>query len=189
MASDSHTELIMEGSEHSLHSSQREVLLEHLFTGEVMRQLWRAGVYDLEVLKPQVDDGGYDLVFETSSIVRHVQLKSTKRESKVSYVNVNLRLAAKPSGCVLIIKFDDELRLGPFYWFGAAPGERLPDITDIRSFKVAKQTRANSQGTKGERPNVRMVPLSKFQKLDKIEDVIECLFGTSFSEAPPDRSA
>ncbi len=186
MASDSHTELIMEDSEHSLHSSQREVLLEHLFTGEVMRQLWRAGVYDLEVLKPQVDDGGYDLVFETSSIVRHVQLKSTKRESKVSYVNVNLRLAAKPSGCVLIIKFDDELRLGPFYWFGAAPGERLPDI---RSFKVAKQTRANSQGTKGERPNVRMVPLSKFQKLDKIEDVIECLFGTSFSEAPPNRSA
>ncbi len=171
MASDSHTELIMESSEHSLHSSQREVLLEHLFTGEVMRGLWRAGVYDL--------------VFETSSIVRHVQLKSTKRESKVSYVNVNLRLAAKPSGCVLIIKFDDELRLGPFYWFGAAPGERLPDITDIRSFKVAKQTRANSQGTKGERPNVRMVPLSKFQKLDKIEDVIECLFGTSFSEAPP----
>jgi hypothetical protein len=108
-------------AEHSLYSSQREILLEHLFTGEVMQRLWLRGIYDLEVLKPQVDDAGYDLVFETASTVRHVQLKSTKRNSSLGGVNVSLRLAFKPSGCVIIIEFDDTLVLGPFYWFGAAP--------------------------------------------------------------------
>jgi hypothetical protein len=69
----------MEGAEHSLHSSQREALLEHLFSGEVMRQLWLLGIFNLEVLKPEVDYSGYDLVFETGPIVRHVQLKSTQQ--------------------------------------------------------------------------------------------------------------
>lgn len=62
-------------SEHSLHSSYREMLLEHLFAGEVMRHMWLAGCNRLEILKPQVDDGGYDLVLEANSYVRHVQLK------------------------------------------------------------------------------------------------------------------
>ena len=28
-------------------------------------------------LKPQVDDAGYDLVLETDSVVRHIQLKTS----------------------------------------------------------------------------------------------------------------
>jgi len=186
MASDSHAELIMEGAEHSLHSSQREALLEHLFTGEVMRRLWLRGVYDLEVLKPQVDDSGYDLVFETRSIVRHVQLKSTRRGSSLRNVKVQLHLASKPSGCVVIIEFDNNLHLGPFYWFGNPPGEKLPDIS---SFPVARHAKANSQGDKLQRPNIKQIPRSMFQKLDTIEDIIEYLFGTSLFERAPGRSA
>jgi hypothetical protein len=41
-----------------------------LFAGEVMKHLWRRGDWRLEVLKPQVDDGGYDLVLEANAIVR-----------------------------------------------------------------------------------------------------------------------
>ncbi len=66
----------MIASEHSLHSSQREALLEHLFAGSVMRCLWLKGIRQLEFLKPQVDNGGYDLVLEANSIVRYVQMKS-----------------------------------------------------------------------------------------------------------------
>ena len=47
---------------HSLRSSHREALLEHLFAGEIMKRLWLRGDWRLEVLKPQVDDSGYDLV-------------------------------------------------------------------------------------------------------------------------------
>lgn len=58
---------------HSSRSSHSEALLEHLFAGEVMKHLWRRGDWRLEVLKPQVDDDGYDLVLE-NAIVRQVQL-------------------------------------------------------------------------------------------------------------------
>lgn len=59
----------MTTTEHSLLSSYREVLLEHLFAGEVMRHLWISGTKRLEMLKPQVDDGGYDLVLEANAAV------------------------------------------------------------------------------------------------------------------------
>src|ERR671924_1632817 len=88
---------------HSTRSSHREALLEHLFAGEVMKHLWRGGNWRLEVLKPQVDDGGYDLVLEANAIVRHVQLKSSFRGSTVDKVNLNVLLAAKPSGCVVFM--------------------------------------------------------------------------------------
>ncbi|HEY0016643.1 MAG TPA: hypothetical protein VGC13_10005 [Longimicrobium sp.] len=83
--------------EHSLHSSYREALLEHLLAGEIMRSLWLSGVHRMEVLKPQVDDGGYDLLMEANGIVRHIQLKASHRFSSTAQVSVNLRLLEKPS--------------------------------------------------------------------------------------------
>lgn len=68
---------------HSLRSSHREALLEHLFAGEIMRRLWIRGEWRLEVLKPQVDDGGYDLVLEANNIVRHIQMKASFTGSTV----------------------------------------------------------------------------------------------------------
>src|SRR5260221_14356215 len=103
----------------STRSSHREALLEHLFAGEVMKHLWRRGDWLLEVLKSQVDDGGYDLVLEANSIVRHVQLKSSFRGSTVNRVNINVLLAGKPSGCVVFVWFEQQtLDLGPFLFLG-----------------------------------------------------------------------
>lgn len=78
-------------TEHSLYSSYREALLEHLFAGEIMRHLWLRGNVRIETLKPQVDDCGYDLVLEANGVVRHVQLKashtgSSTRSVKVTFV-------------------------------------------------------------------------------------------------------
>src|SRR6267378_4947305 len=81
---------------HSLRSSHREALLEHLFAGEIMRRLWIRGDWRLEVQKPQVDDGGYDLVLEANGVVRHVQMKASFRGSKVRDTPVNALLASKP---------------------------------------------------------------------------------------------
>jgi hypothetical protein len=164
----------MTSSDHSLLSSYREALLEHLFAGEVMRHLWRSGLRRLEVLKPQVDDGGYDLVLETSEVVRHVQLKATFEGSKVRRFTINAGLAKKPSGCVVCMFFKEEtLELGPFYWFGNAPNSPLPDLS---KFAVAKHTKANAQGVKVHRPNLRVVPLKKFERVDKIELLADKLF-------------
>ena len=160
---------------HSLRSSHREALLEHLFSGEVMKRLWLRGDWRLEVLKPQVDDSGYDLVLEANGVVRHVQLKASFRGSKVREAKVNAQLAAKPSGCVVFVRFDkDTLDLGPFAFFGGAPGKPLPDVSGM---KVGRHTKGNAQGVKAERANIRDVQLSRFEKLADIDAVVARLFG------------
>ena len=162
---------------HSTRSSHREALLEHLFAGEVMKLLWKRGDWRLEILKPQVDDAGYDLVLEANSIIRHVQLEASIRRSKVRYAKINMALAANPSGCVVFVRFDsDTLELGPFAFFGGAPGRPLPDLTGM---KIGKHTKGNAKGIKAERPNIRQVPLSKFERLGTVEQVVTKLFGGS----------
>ena len=51
----------------------------HVFLGELLRGLWRKNVRDLEVLRPEVDNGGYDLALVFRGLTRHVQLKSSYR--------------------------------------------------------------------------------------------------------------
>jgi hypothetical protein len=171
----------MTATEHNLHSSYREALLEHLFAGEVMKHLWLRGVHRIEVLKPQVDDGGYDLVLEANGITRHIQLKASHEGSSTAQVNVGLGLGEKPSGCVVWIVFAaDTLALGPFYWLGGQPGERLPSINAL---KVARHTKADSKGVKGERVRVRVVRRSLFERVETVAGIVEKLFGRLEGEA------
>jgi len=161
-------------SEHSIHSSLREKLIEHLFVGELLRSLWRAGHRDIEVLKSEVDAGGYDLAIECNGRLRHIQLKASSLNAKTSEVGINTRLSIKPSGCVIWICFDPEtLGLGPFLWFGGAPGATLPDL----GTRVARHSRANSQGEKAHRPGIRLLKRTAFTPLNRIEELAEQLFG------------
>lgn len=165
----------MTTTQDTLHSSYREILIEHLFVGEIMRRLWIRGIAQFEVLKPQVDDSGYDLVLEANGVVRHVQLKSSFDKAATGQVRVSLKLLSKPSACVIWVRFDPEgVRLGPFLWFGGAPGEPLPNI---KEFKVARHTRANAKGIKKERPNQRSIPKSKFESIDTFDELVTRMFG------------
>jgi len=103
-------------------STQRELLIEHLFVGELMKAMWRGGFSNIEVSKPQADNSGYDLVLETGKVIRHVQLKSSHRLAKTANQKVHVALESKPSGCVIWVRFDAQtLELGPFLWFGGRP--------------------------------------------------------------------
>jgi hypothetical protein len=160
---------------HTNFSSYREMLLEHLFSGEIMRQLWLTRGQRIELLKPQVDDSGYDLVLEMQGIVRHVQLKASHLGSATSRQSINIALAQKPSGCIVWIRFQENtLELGPFLWFGGAPGEPLPDLS---SYPIATHAKANAQGIKTARPRIRSVPRTAFAALPTIEAVVTRLFG------------
>ncbi len=55
---------------HFAESSARENLIEHVFLGELLRGLWRKNIRDLEVLRPEVDSGGYDLALEFRGVSR-----------------------------------------------------------------------------------------------------------------------
>lgn len=165
----------MTSTQDTLKSSYREILIEHLLVGEVMRRLWLRGICEFEVLQPQVDDSGYDLVLEANGVVRHVQLKASFRGASTGQVKASLKLLDKPSACIVWVQFAPEtMDLGPFLWFGGAPGEPLPDI---RSFRVAKHTRADAKGKKKERPNQRSIPRRAFEPLATYDDLMERMFG------------
>ena len=166
---------------HSQHSSLREMVIEHLFVGELLRHLWRAGHHDIEILRAEVDNAGYDFAIESNGVLRHVQLKASHRAGKRANVNLNVRLAAKPSGCVVWIFFDpDTMELGPYLWFGGVPGEPLPELGD----KVGRHSKGDSQGVKAERPNIRIVRKGQFEKLDHIEQIADKLLGQSGQAGP-----
>jgi hypothetical protein len=167
----------MVADKHSTQSSYREMLLEHILVGEILRYLWLHNWDSVEVLKPQVDAAGYDIVFECNSVIRYVQFKASTATGRRANVNIQLKLGEKPGGCVIWYFFDPKtLKLGPFLWFGGAPGERLPPI---EQFRVAKHSKGNATGMKAERQGLRLIPKGKFEKLESVDKLVERLFGVS----------
>jgi hypothetical protein len=163
-----------DNSVHSFDSSLREQALGHIFLGQLLVHMWRNGGRDIEVLKSEVDRAGYDVVLESNGIIRHVQLKSSFRGSKVREVDVSTKLLRKPGGCILWLEFDREsLALEGYYWFGGMAGTALPDL----GCRVARHSKGNSVGEKTERPIHRVVTRGRFEALDDIGQVIQKLFG------------
>ena len=164
----------IEASAHSSDSSLREQALGHLFLGQLLTFMWRNGVRDIEVLKSEVDRGGYDVVLESNGVIRHVQLKSSFRGSKVREVDVSTKLLRKPGGCILWLEFDREsLAIERFYWFGGNAGAALPDLGS----RVSRHSKGNSDGDKNERPIHRVLTRGRFEALTDIREVVGKLFG------------
>jgi hypothetical protein len=140
----------------------------------LLQCLWRANRRDIEVLRAEIDTSGYDLVIECDGVLRHIQFKSSFHDATTRNVTVHVKLAKKPSGCVIWILFDpDTLRLGPFLWLGAAPGQPLPSLGD----RIARHARGDSTGAKAPRPNLRVVGRSRFEQLATMDGVVTALFG------------
>jgi len=162
-------------NKHTEHSSYREKLIEHLFVGELLKLAWKEDDCQLEVGKPEVDNSGYDVIFEAKKVIRHVQLKASYLGGSTSRQKVHIKLADKPSGCVVWIYFDeDTLELGPFYFYGGDPGQPLPSLDQL---KTARHTKGNQDGFKAERPNMKIVNKGAFTKFENVSDIYEALFG------------
>ena len=158
-----------------IQSVYRERLLEHLLLGDLLRHSWLRHNASLEVSQPAIDRAGHDVVLEANGIVRHIQFKSSSITAKTARQTVHVDLSRKPSGCVVWIQFEPTaLVLGPFLFFGGKAGEPLPPLDGLR---VAKHTKANAEGKKGDRPKLRVVPRSRFTRLAAIEDLYARLFG------------
>jgi hypothetical protein len=159
-------------SAHFTHSALRERIVEHVFVGQVLRELWRRKVFDVEVLRGEFDAHGYDLVFARAARVRHVQLKTGSTVKPVS-VSVATSLAQKPSGCVVWIKVDDSLELQSFFFFGGELDQRLPALDD---YELPKRATHRKDGVRPLRVNHRLVPGKEF-KLIEFGRLVDTLFG------------
>jgi hypothetical protein len=172
-----HTETIpakIETSAHSFDSSLREQALVHIFLGQLLTFMWLNGGRDIEVLKSEVDRGGYDLVLESNGVIRHIQLKSSFRGSKVREVDVSTKLLNKPAGCILWLEFDPKsLAIERFYWFGGPARTVLPNLGE----RTSRHSKGNSRGEKNPRLVHRVLTRGRFDALANVSEVVERLFG------------
>ena len=132
-----------------LYSTLRERIVEHVFVGDALREFWRLGVYDVEVLRSEFDAHGYDLVMARGKVVRHIQFK-TGTQKKPGTVSLARALAEKPSGCAIWICLEADLSMGPFFWFGASPGEPLAALD---RYPNSKRVTPNKTGVRPIRKN------------------------------------
>ena len=151
--------------------------MEHLIIGKLLQRLWIEGTTSVEILRSEFDRGGYDLVADLGGITRHIQLKCSRITGSTADQTISLNLAAKPAGCVIWIVLDDDLNFDHFLWFGGAPNERLPDV---EAFKMAKHSKGNAQGVKLDRPNLRKLARSRFERVSSLEHLLDKLFGLSW---------
>jgi hypothetical protein len=165
---------------HYRHSSLRERIVEHVFIGDALREFWRLGVTNVEVLRSEFDAYGYDLVMSHQSVVRHIQFKASTRRRPYS-ISIARSLFEKPSGCVIWIGVTSDLAMGPFYWFGGSPGEVLPKL-DVP--KAAKGRR-NMTGKRLDRPNHVYIPDSMFIRVDTLRELLLLLFDFEGSTSLP----
>jgi len=177
-------EKIEKNSKDSVYSSLRESIIEQLFIGQILKELWSQERFDVEVFKPQVDNAGCDLVIGFNSgrmknrpTLRHIQLKASNASGKRDSVNVSLKLAEKPNWCVIWIYVDGKLDFKSFGWLDSQACQ--PSLKDA-NFKVTRHSKGDSTGKKAKRPGLREVPKSKFEKLSSMGEVI----GRLFAEAP-----
>lgn len=168
-------------SVHALKSKLREQIIEHAFIAESLRTLWRHGIHDVEVLWSEFDSGGYDLVLDRGGTTRHIQLKGLVKNGARREIDVNVSLAAKVSGCVVVVVVDDDLAFQNFLWLGGEPGQPLPPIADL---KVGKHSKANADGVKTTRLSKRNVPVSRFTPLPTLDAVLLRLFGADLFSQP-----
>lgn len=154
-------------------SSVLEKVLEHRFVAELTTALWRSGIRDFDILRSEVDFRGHDLVIEARGIIRHIQLKTLSASATTREVAIVTRLGERPSGCVVWMVHDPEsLALGPFLWFGNAPGRPLPDLGD----RPVRHSRANTRGEKAVRPGLRKLGLAKFERIASMDELVVRLF-------------
>lgn len=159
-------------------STAREKVLEHRLVSDLAVLMLQRGV-PLDILRSEYDAQGYDVVLEAGGVIRHVQLKAKRDGGKRGHVDINVRLRARPSGCVVWMSYDPAtLAITALRWFGGDPGEPLPDL----GTKVTRHSKGTSEGAKNRRPSLRNLGIGKFERLEGLDDLADRLFGPPVSE-------
>lgn len=159
---------------HSGASSLREQYLEYAFLGALCQEMRARGI-EMDILRSHTDRSGYDILLEANGIERHVQLKSSFIGAKTARQKINVRLTEKPSGCIVWMRFDSQtLELAEFLWFGATPGEPLPDLGD----KIGKHEKGDQHGFKAQRAAIRVINKGRFEAIPNMEELADRLFHT-----------
>lgn len=168
-----------QNSTEDTYATFRENLVEHLFIAEVLQEAWVKHRQDIEVLRAEIDAGGYDLVLGLGNVTRHVQLKAMKAGGKTAKQFINTKLAEKPAGCVVWLIVHEDRERGritlDYRFFGGGPHDPLPSLS---SYPIARRATHNKDGVRPERPGIREVPARDFVTIsDGVAGLLRRLFG------------
>lgn len=170
---------MFELTENFIHSSFIEKMIEHTFVSEMLQEAWIRKGMQIEILRSEIDNSGYDIILCSNNINRYVQLKTSDVSARTNMQNINTALLKKENGCVVWIVRHENLESGryrfSYRYFGAPIGSDFPDTS---KFRKAKHSRGNSLGVKNERPNILRVPRSSFKEIPDSQSLLEILFGS-----------
>lgn len=174
------TDLPASATAHSSHQSvYREKIIEHHLVSCLLIEDWRRGSPDLDILHPEIDRFGYDLLLQRGSVSRYVQLKSSLVTAKTAVQNIHVDLLDKRGGCIIWVLVLANLEVDSFLTLIPSPSSTINEHLNNEEFKVAKHSKANAQGVKLERPHLRVIPRATFTPLHGILALMAALF-------PPD---
>ncbi len=135
-----------------------EKVMEHVFLGRLLEECWFRRGRVVEVMRAEVDAAGFDLILEVDGVVRHVQLKATKKGGSTKFVDVNRRLAARQGGCIVWMEYEASSHSGLGVVYRWREASELP----------AKE---------GKSPRHSRLGRSDFtDKSDEMRDLVEWLF-------------
>ena len=153
-------------------SVYREKIVEHSLATQLLIHDWKTGAAKVDILKPEIDRFGYDLLVIRGSVSRFLQIKSSTITSPVGSHKVHVNLLNQPNGCVIWVVVKEDLSFSSFRVIipevGCSIGEQL--------FKVATHTKRNAQGVRTSRPNIRTIPKTRFEIVPSFEGVFSKLF-------------
>ena len=156
-------------------ASFREKILEHVFIAELLQEaaFGSRQPMEVEVLRPDVDRYGYDLVLTCDGTTRYVQIKGSRADAKRSRQTINSKLAEKSGACVIWLfyrkrgsRVDLEYLVYP---------ETICGKLDLGS-KMGKHSKGDASGHKAERPNTRVLAKSSFTSKPTASDLLSWLF-------------
>ena len=164
-------------------SSFREKMLEHIFIAELLQEAWLVRGQTTEVLRPEVDNAGYDLVLECGRIRRYIQLKGSRLDGKAKSKDVNPKLA----GCV--VWNEERTRVVPDLGGKQGVCAQNPHFYELKLFDKL-EGRATLQyrffgkgpaeyldlGGKQGVGNARKIPIGRFEKCTDVVKLFDKLF-------------
>jgi len=99
------TSLLGKNDKDFLHSSMRESIFEHKFIAAFLSYCWQQNNFEVEVLRSEIDDSGYDLVISTGNKTSYLQLKVTAEDTDTSEFPIHQKLIHKERSFILLMEY------------------------------------------------------------------------------------
>ena len=155
-------------------SNYLENAYRYVLVAELIRKGNQLNFPRFDILFSETPDEGYDIVLGCNGKYRFIELKADYGRKRKANVKVSMNLMNRPNGCVVWVLVDPtDLTITNYMFWGADFGLTVPSMI---GFNTAKHTKANKDGIKNLRSNIKKIPKSAVTMMPDLESLIRKLF-------------